>query len=183
VRRQALLRQLPRLPRTLLAIRRSIAEDCAIGALDEHLWAFRGFHEHQEDPHYQARQWRKAKVGAIGPASVTGLATWEMAFMANVSREIEEPILEYSHQNGEGFRFLLPSLARFLGKNREEAAYAASHGLPWCESPWCAEERRHAGAFARIVERLTGASPSRGNPNRPRVVTSAVCGMTATVNP
>ena len=42
--------------------------------------------------------------------------------MMNVAREIEEPILDYTRQNGEGFRVLLPSLARFLGKNRDEAA-------------------------------------------------------------
>jgi hypothetical protein len=98
---------------------------------------------------------------------------WELAFMANVAREIEEPILEHSQQNGEGFRLLLPSLGRFLGKNHEEAAYAASHGLPWCESPWCEEERRHATTFARIIERLTGTSPVHDNPNRPKVVTSS----------
>jgi hypothetical protein len=96
-----------------------------------------------------------------------------MAFMVNVAREIEEPILDYSRQNGEGFQFLLPSLARFLGKNQEQAAYAASHGLPWCESPWCEEERRHATAFARIIEKLTRTSPGRDNPNRPKVVTSS----------
>jgi hypothetical protein len=173
VRWSEALRQLLHLPRTLLALRRNVAEDYATGSLDEHLWAFRGFHEGREDPHYRARQWRRATIGGIEPRDVVGLAVWEMAFMANVSREIEEPILEYSHQNGEGFRFLLPSLARFLGKNHEEAAYAASHGLPWCESPWCAEERRHAATFARVIERLTGTSPSRDNPNRPRVVTSS----------
>jgi hypothetical protein len=149
------------------------AEDYQTGALDEHLWSFRGFHESNADPRYRARQWRKVPLGAIGPHEVTGLAVWEMAFMVNVAREIEEPILEYSHQNGEGFRVLLPSLARFLGKNHDEAAHAARHGLPWCESPWCAEERRHATVFARIVERLTGSSPGRDNPNRPQVVTSS----------
>jgi len=173
VRRKEALRQALRLPGTLLAIGRIVAEDYGIGALDEHLWAFRGFHDGAEDPHYRARQWRRVRLGEIGPGDVTGLAVWELAFMANVAREIEEPILDYSRQNGEGFRVLLPSLARFLGKNREAAAHAAAHGLPWCESPWCEEERRHATTFARVIEKLTRTSPGRENPNRPKVVTSS----------
>jgi len=162
-----------RLPKTLATIASIAAEDYAIGALDDHLWSFRGFHDGAEDPHYRSRQWRKVRLGAIDARDVRGLSVWEMAFMLNVAREIEEPIVEYSHQNGEGLRFLLPSLARFLGKNEEEAAYAASHDLPWCESPWCAEERRHAAVFSRIIERLTGTSPGRDNPNQPKIVTSS----------
>jgi hypothetical protein len=111
------------------------------------------------------------RLSAIEPRNVAGLSVREMAFMMNVSMELEEPILEYSHQNGEGFRLLLPALARFMGKDREEAARAALHHLPWCESPWCAEERRHAGAFARMIERLTRATPGRENPNRPMIAT------------
>jgi hypothetical protein len=167
------LRQAIRLPRTLMEILGIVGEDYQFAALDEHLWAFRGFHDGAEDPHYRARLWNKVRLGAIGPGDVVGLGAWELAFMANVAREIEEPILEYSHQNGEGFRFLLPSLARFLGKNHEEAAYAAAHGLPWCESPWCEEERRHATTFARVIERLTASRPASGNPNRPKLVTSS----------
>lgn len=45
--------------------------------------------------------------------------------------------------------------------------------MPWCESPWCAEERRHATTFARIIERLTASSPASDNPNRPKIVTSS----------
>jgi hypothetical protein len=172
-RRLNALRQALRLPKTLAAIRAIIAEDFSGGALDEHLWAFRGFHEGGGDPHYRARQWRKVRLSAIEPGDVVGVAVWEMAFMVNVAREIEEPIREYSRQNGEGFRLLLPSLARFLGRSSEEAARAESQGLPWCNSPWCAEEQRHAAAFARIVERLTASSPGRENPNRPKTVTSA----------
>ena len=172
-RRRAALRQAVRLPSTLVAIFRNLAEDFEVAALDEHVWSFRGFHDGADDPHYRARQWRKVRLSAIAPRDVSGIPAWEMAFMANVAREIEEPILEYSHQNGEGLRFLLPSLARFLGKNHEEAAYAAAHGLAWCESPWCEEERRHATTFARIIERLTDTSPAGDNPNRPKVVTSS----------
>ncbi len=172
-RRRETVRQALRLPITLLAIRRIIAADYQVPSLDAHLWSFRGFHENADDPRYRARPWQRVQLGAITAHDVVGLAVWEMAFMLNVARELEEPILEYSHQNGEGFRFLLPSLARFLGKNQDEVAYATEHSLPWCESPWCAEERRHASTFARIIERLTGTSPGRENPNSPKVVTAS----------
>src|SRR5260370_16993360 len=59
-----------------------------------------------------------------------------------------------------------------MGKNEEQAKYAAEHGMPWCEATWCAEERRHSNAFARMIERLMNASPSRENPNQPMVVTT-----------
>jgi hypothetical protein len=58
-----------------------------------------------------------------------------------------------------------------MGKNEEQARYAAEHGLPWCEAPWCSEERRHGNAFARMIERMVGISPIRENPNQPMVVT------------
>jgi len=177
-RRMSVLRQGLCLPKTLFTIYRIIREDFATVALDEGLWAFWGFHQeisgHEPwDPHYRARKWQKAQLSAIGPRHVVGgLAVWEMAFMMNVAMENEDPIMEYTRQNGEGFRFLLPALGRFMGKNEEQARYAAEHGIPWCESAWCAEERRHSNAFARIIERLVNISPSRENPNQPMVVTA-----------
>ena len=39
--------------------------------------------------------------------------------------------------------------------------------VPWCESPWCAEERRHAATFARIIERLTASSPAQRQSQSP----------------
>jgi len=165
------LRQVLRLPKTLLAIWKIVKQDYAVAALDENLWTFWGFYQDPEQPHCRSRTWQKVKLALIGPQDVVGLPVSELALMMNVSMELEEPILEYSSQNGEGFRFLLPNLARFMGINREEADYAAAHGLAWCQSPWCAEERRHAGAFARMIERLTKTSPRRDNPNRPMIVT------------
>ena len=165
-------RQLLRLPGTLAAVRRIIREDCSVAAADEHLWAFRGFHLEPGNPCYRARPWQKIRFGEIGPADVVGLSVGEMAFMLHVAMEIEDPIHEYSRQNGEGFRLLLPSLGRFMGRNEAEAAYAAEHGLPWCESPWCAEERRHGNAFAKAIERLTNETPVRDNPNVPRIMTA-----------
>jgi hypothetical protein len=176
-RRLGLLRQALALPRTLFAIAKIIREDFAAAVLDENLWAFWGFHQevsgHEPtDPHYRARKWQKVQLSAIGPQHVVGgLAVWEMAFMMNVAMENEDPIMEYSQHNGEGFRYLLPNLGRFMGKNEEQVRYAAEHGLPWCESAWCAEERRHSNAFARMIERLVNISPSRENPNQPMVVT------------
>jgi hypothetical protein len=95
-----------------------------------------------------------------------------MVTLMHVAMEIEDPIVDYSHQNGEGFRFLLPGLARFMGRNQDEADYARAHGLTWCESAWCAEERRHGAAFATAIERLTGEAPARDNPNQPKAMTS-----------
>jgi hypothetical protein len=177
-RRMSVLRQALCLPKTLLDIYRIVREDFSTAALDEDLWAFWGFHQEvsdhlPKDPHYRARTWQKAQLRAIGSQDVVGgLAVWEMAFMMNVAMENEDPIMEYTVQNGEGFRYLLPTLGRFMGKNEKQAKYAAEHGLPWCESAWCAEERRHSNAFARIIERLVNISPSRENPNEPMVVTA-----------
>jgi hypothetical protein len=177
MRRLGILRQALCLPKTLFAIVRMIREDFAPEALDESLWAFWGFHQevsgHEPvDPHYLARRWQKVQLSSIGPQHVVGgLAVWEMAFMMNVAMENEDPIMEYSGHSGEGFRYLLPNLGRFMGKNEEQARYAAEQGLPWCESAWCAEERRHSNAFARMIERLVNISPSRENPNQPMAVT------------
>ena len=174
----SILRQAIWLPKTLLTIHRIVREDFAPAALDENLWAFWGFHQEiagnePYDPHYRARTWQKAQLSAIGPRHVIrGLAVWEMAFMMNFAMESEEPIMDYTQQSGEGFRFLLPALGRFMGKNEEQARYSAEHRLPWCESAWCAEERRHSNAFARMIARLVNISPSRENPNQPMDVTA-----------
>jgi hypothetical protein len=172
-RRKQTLRHAMRLPRTLRNIFRTVREDFSPAALDECLWAFWGFHQESWDAHYRMRPWTKAQLSAIRAGDVTGgLAVWEMALMMYIAMEDEDPILEYTEQSGEGFRFLLPALGRFMGKNEEQARYGAEHGIPWCEGAWCAEERRHSNAFARIIERLTGLSPSRENPNTPMVVTA-----------
>ncbi|MGC2694281.1 MAG: hypothetical protein WA738_00665 [Candidatus Angelobacter sp.] len=172
-RRKQVLRQALRLPRTLRAIHRIVREDFSSAALDDCLWAFWGFHQENWDAHYRMRPWEKAQLSTITPHDVVGgLAVWEMALMMTIAMEDEDPIMEYTEQSGEGFRFLLPTLGRFMGKNEEEAKYGAEHGVPWCEGAWCAEERRHSNAFARIIERLVGVSPSRENPNQPMVVTS-----------
>lgn len=176
-RRLGLLHQAFCLPKTLFLITRMLREDFAPGILDENLWAFWGFHQevsgHEPaDPHYRARKWQKVQLSAIAPGQVVGgLAVWEMVFMMNVAMENEDPIMEYSGHNGEGFRYLLPNLGRFMGKNEEQARYAAEHGVPWCEAAWCAEERRHSNAFARMIERLVNISPNRENPNQPAAVT------------
>lgn len=149
-----------------------IREDCAPATADEYLRAFYGFHTEPSNPNFRARTWHTVRLSDITADDVVNFAPGEMTFMMQVSMEIEDPIVEYSHQNGEGFRFLLPSLARFMGKNQAEADYARAHGISWCESAWCAEERRHGNAFAKAIERLTGQAPSRANPNQPRALTA-----------
>jgi hypothetical protein len=59
-----------------------------------------------------------------------------------------------------------------MGKNDEQAKFAADHDLEWCEGAWCAEERRHSNTLARIIERLMKMPPSRDNPNKPMTVTA-----------
>ena len=171
-RHLAELRQAMRLPHTLFRIFAIAREDFATAALDEYLWAFWGFHQQPSDLHYRARPWQQVQLRAIEPREVVGIAVWEMAMLSHIAMENEEPILEYTHQSGEGFRFLLPTLGRFMGTNAEQARYAAEHRLTWCEGAWCAEERRHSNTLARIIERLTKTSPRRDNPNVPMIVTA-----------
>ena len=142
-RRRAAARQLLALPRTLARIGRIMREDCAPASLDEHLWAFAAFHEDSGDPHYRARTWQKASFHAIHAGQVIGMAAPELALMLHVAMEIEEPIVAYSRQTGEGFRVLLPALSRFMGRSKAQARLAEERGEAWCESCWCAEERRH----------------------------------------
>lgn len=170
--RWAQFRQALRLPATLLSIYSIVRQDFEASALDDHLWSFWGFHHQHEDVQYRARPWQKVQLRAIEPEDVVRIEVWEMALMLNMAMEDEEPIPEYSHQSGEGFRFLLPTLARFMGRNEEQARFAAQHGLAWCEGAWCAEERRHSNTLARIIERLMKKPPSRDNPNKPMVVTA-----------
>ncbi len=149
-RRQSEWRQALRLPRTLWWIYRIVREDFERGTLDEYLWSFWGFHQQNEELRYRARPWQKVDLRAIEAGGVTGIAVWEMALMLNMAMEDEEPIPAYTRQSGEGFRFLLPPLGRFMGKNEEQARSGAEQGVAWCEGPWCAEERRHSNTLARI---------------------------------
>jgi hypothetical protein len=155
------------LPRTLAGVYRIVREDYAPSALDEHLWAFAGFHAGSGDPHYRARTWQKASLNAIGAEDVAGMPASEFALMVHVAMEIEAPIQAYSGQTGEGFRLLLPGLGRFMGRNQAQAQHADAAGDTWCESCWCAEERRHSATFARVIARITGLAPLRDNPNDP----------------
>ena len=159
------VRQALRLPKTLLEIHRIVKAEYTPKAFDENLWAHRGFHTEPWDPHYRQRTWQKVAVGNLKAAQVEGISAPEMASIMRMAMEIEDPILDYSHQSGEGFRFLLPSLGRFMGKNEEQARYAEEHKLPWCESAWCSEERRHGNALAKMVAAVTGVVPQRDNPN------------------
>jgi hypothetical protein len=171
-RRWAQFRQALRLPATLLSILSIVRQDFEASALDDHLWSFWGFHHRNADVQYRARPWQKVQLRAIEPEDVVRIEVWEMVLMLNMAMEDEEPIPEYSHQSGEGFRFLLPTLARFMGRNEEQARFAAQHGLAWCEGAWCAEERRHSNTLARMIERLMKKPPRRDNPNKPMVVTA-----------
>lgn len=161
------------LPGRIAEIRRIVSEAMEPAALDEALWSFHGFHTSWSDPHYRSRTWDRLRMASIGAHDADGMSVEEMVAIMRISMEIEEPIPLYSRQSGEGFRFLLPTLARYMGKNQEQADYAAAHGLPWCESSWCEEEKRHAPAFAHAIEHLTGEPAAACKPNEVAPVTSS----------
>jgi hypothetical protein len=159
----AVVLQAVRLPWTLMTVYRLVEEDCRAEALDRNVQTFCAYQQGLPDAHHYARRWDKARLGDIDGRDVAGLPVWEMALMMGVAMEIEDPVLDYSRQNAEGFRTLMPALARFMGSSHDPQRLA-----PWCDSPWCSEERRHANAFAGMIHRLTGTWPARENPNRPR---------------
>lgn len=171
-RRHGEWRQALALPGTLRRMWRVVSEDFAPVQLDLQLRAFRGFHEDPAAIEYRMRPWQKTRPKEVGLGDVVGIAAWELALMFQIAMENEEPIPDYARQSGEGFRFLLPALARFMGTNREQARYLAEQGLPWCVGPWCAEEHRHSTTLARLIERVMGRPPRRNNPNQPMVVTA-----------
>ena len=171
-RRHEEWRQALELVPTIRRMRRIAIEDFAPAQLDRHLRAFRGFHEDPDALEYRMRPWQKTRPNDAGPSDVVGISPWELALMFQIAMENEEPIPAYTRQSGEGFRFLLPALGRFMGTTREQARYLAEQGLPWCVGPWCAEEHRHSNTLARLIERVMGRPPRRDNPNQPMVVTS-----------
>ncbi len=160
----SIARQLLALPATLRRIHKIIKEEYTPAAFNENLWALRGFLLESNDPHYRARRWDKIALSAIQSSQLLDIPVWGMAAVMSIAREVEDPILGYTHQSGQGYRFLLPNLGRFMGKNEEQARYAEENHLPWCESPWCAEERRHGPAFARMIEQLTRTTIAGENP-------------------
>jgi hypothetical protein len=171
-RRHEEWRQALALAPTIMRMWRIAIEDFAPAQLDRHLRAFRGFHEDPDALEYRMRPWQKTRPNEAGPRDVVGIAPWQLALMFQIAMENEEPIPAYTRQSGEGFRFLLPALGRFMGTTREQARYLAEQGLPWCVGPWCAEEHRHSNTLARLIERVMGRPPRRDNPNQPIVVTS-----------
>jgi hypothetical protein len=145
-----------------------VAEDFSQSEFDAHLASFVRFRERPEDAASHARPWQKAAIASVGPHQVSNIAVEELAVMAAVAMEIEEPVHIYSLNNREGFRHLLPLLGRFMGGSLEGPAVGGEPGKEWCESPWCAEEQRHANTFYRILQRLVPVPPTRANPNQPR---------------
>lgn len=166
----SMFRQTVALPRTLRKLWKMVQELYSDDTLDENLWAFWGFHHDSLPPdgdrHYRMRSWMKIPLKEIHPWMLTDDVSPDFINRAMlVAMEIEDPIAEYTVQSGEGFRFLLPTLGRFMGKNDEQARYARENGIPHCESAWCAEEGRHGPAYGHFVEKLSGFKPGHGNPN------------------
>src|SRR3954467_4194610 len=108
--------QFLKLPRTLWRIHRLVKQEYTAEAFDEGLWAFRGFHTEPWDPHFQMRSWSPVDISKVGPDQVVDISVGDMGEMVRVAMEIEDPVLEYSLESGEGFRHILPNLGRFMGK-------------------------------------------------------------------
>lgn len=140
-------------------------QELAPSTLDDSLEAVRRFHREPERRSHVQRPWSPVAVQRIHRDQVIGATIEDVAAVMHVAIEAEDPIEQYSGESGEALRLLLPSLARFMGRAEEHRRYAREHGLPWCSSSWCEEEKRHAPMFAQIVSRLTGSKPSRDNPN------------------
>ncbi len=161
-----MLRELAALPATLRRARGFLQRECGADVLDAQLAAFCGYHQQPERRHYRMRPWLPVSPGEIDAEQVVGMPVSQFALVARMAMEIEDPIVAYSYQSGLGFRDLLPSLARFMGRDPESRAYAEASGLDWCDSAWCAEEHRHGNALHRILERLLpGRSVLRTNPS------------------
>src|SRR5581483_5994460 len=159
------LRQLAALPSTVVRMHALVRQEYGREAMNENLWAIWGFHREPGDRHWMMRSWTPVDMKKVGPGQVRSMSAREMAQVMDMAMEIEIPIADYTTQSGEGFRHILPNLARFMGKNREQDLYAKEHGLNWCESTWCREENRHAGLFRNLIKQLTGEVRSGGQPN------------------
>ncbi|MDB5039013.1 MAG: hypothetical protein JWQ35_2541 [Bacteriovoracaceae bacterium] len=167
-----LFQQIIALPRTLYKIHKIVKESYSTQVFDENVYAFWGFHHLFKDKHFTMRTWKPTPVKNINPYQVVDMSPLDLAAVMKVAMEIEDPIAGYSAESGRGFRFLLPTLGRFMGKNEEQRNYAKEHRIAWCESPWCREEDRHADGFESMIEKITGTKPSRANPTVVSPVTS-----------
>ena len=161
------------LPKTLRSLKKLIDDNFKPSTLDENLYAFYGFHQNTADRFYGQRPWEKVNLGTIDGSSIKNLTDSEFVGIMVYAMEIEDPILGYSWASGQGFRFLLPLMGRFMGKNEEEAEHIrqlkakGDEKAKWCESPWCEEERRHGNMWAKLTSLISGSEPNRDNPVEP----------------
>ena len=159
------LKQFVKFPSAFKKLKTTAKEEYSPTRMDENLFSHYGFHHMTEVPYFQARDWELTEQANITPSQVL-IDPVEFIRYVLVSMEIEDPIEDYSRQSGQSLRFLLPTLARFMGSPRERYAYLDANNNPhYCESAWCVEENRHGNAWAQIYERLTGIAPDRSNPN------------------
>jgi hypothetical protein len=160
-----LIRSLWALPRMVVRIFLLVRENYAIAVLDQNLAAFLGSHLDPDNPVYRSRPWVKVDPRRILATQLRDVSVPAAARFTANAIEIEDPIVMYTEEGGESLRYVLPALARYLGKTSDQMAYAKKNNLPWCESVWCAEERRHAPALALIFKSLTGAAIKDEQPN------------------
>lgn len=153
--------QLRGLQQVLQKLKKVISKDLHPVNLDRNLYAFYGFHQHPDERQYRQRPWQKVSLTKINPQQVTDMEPWEFGQFIGIAMNIEEPIQTYTSESGESLRYIIPSLARFMGKNEEQQEAVKNDEAPWCESAWCSEERRHANALANAYEGVLGVKPYR----------------------
>ena len=164
-RRAAMANQFRGLPATVKNLKELVDTELKTEILDANLWAFRGFHNEPKETAYAQRPWEKVSPKGISVNDIERMDPKEFAAILQAAIEIEDPILNYSKESGTAFAAVLPNLGRFMGKTDEQMRKAQAEERNWCESPWCAEEKRHGNALARVKEQITGEKPSRDNPN------------------
>lgn len=177
---RSFLIQAAALPKTLEKIRRIVKREMSTAILDRNLFAFYGFHQLPGVREFEQRPWKKATVSHMTADQINGMSHENAVRIMRTAMEIEDPILGYSWESGKGFRFLLPLLGRFMGKNEEQVEYTKkTDKRKWCESAWCEEEKRHGNALARMIEAVSGEVPPRDNPNEFVEATNDVQGAIA----
>jgi hypothetical protein len=163
-------KQLLALPQTLRKLKKLTDEYFQTSTLDENLYAFFGFHQNLGDRFYGQRPWERMNLNTIDGNSIVNISDEEFVSIMIYAMEVEDPILGYSWASGQGFRFLLPNMGRFMGKNSEQAEHIrrlkaqGDEKAKWCESPWCEEERRHGNMWAKLTQLISGVDPRRDNP-------------------
>lgn len=159
-------KQMAAFPRTLLKMRSLSKKHYSTAVMDRGLFDFYGAVK-LDLKESKLRQWEgvEGSFGAIRLSDIEDISPEYWARGALFSSEVEGGIKDYSEQSGEMFRGYLPSLAYFMGRNKEEAAKVKGKADYFCINTWCREEKRHEGALRTVYRQLFGINPPPKNPS------------------